>query len=160
MRPTSATIRLNAIVNNYLRACRFAPASKTIAVIKANAYGHGLVEVARALEADVPAYAVAFIDEAVQLRDAGISKPVLVLQGATRAADIAEAAAKDFWLLLHDQQQIEWAVSSVSTAPVKFWLKVETGMHRLGFMPRVLDQVCADLMSLSNVQHGPVLYTQ
>ena len=59
MRPTSATIRLGDIASNYQLACRLAPASKTIAVIKANAYGHGMVEVARALESMVPVFAVA-----------------------------------------------------------------------------------------------------
>lgn len=160
MRPTTAQVRLDAIVNNYRVADRLAPGSQTIAVIKANAYGHGLVEVARALESEVPAYAVAFFDEAVQLRDAGIVKPVLVLQGATCAEDIAEAVAKDFWLLMHHQQQIEWVMSAASCGPVKIWLKVESGMNRLGFRPEALDQVCADLMSSAGIQAGIVLCTQ
>jgi alanine racemase len=160
MRPTSATVRLDAIVNNYRLAGRCAPASQNIAVIKANAYGHGLVKVAKALQSEVPAFAVAFFDEAVQLRDAGIRKPILVLQGATRAADIAEAAVKDFWLLLNHEQQIDWVLSSGSVVPVKTWLKVETGMHRLGFLPETLDQACEDLLSSSKVRKGLVLCTQ
>jgi len=159
MRPTSATVRLDAIVDNYRLAVQLAPASKSIAVIKANAYGHGLLKVAQALEPEVPAFAVAFIDEAVQLRDAGIRKPILVLQGATRATDITDAAANHFWLLLHQQRQVEWVLSSKSTAPVKVWLKVDTGMHRLGLAPEVLDQICGDLASSPNVQKGVVLCT-
>jgi len=159
MRPTSATVRLDAIVDNYRLAGQLAPASKSIAVIKANAYGHGMVKVAQALEPVVPALAVAFFDEAVQLRDAGIRKPILVLQGATRAADISEAVANEFWLLLHHQRQIEWVLSSKSTAPVKVWLKVDTGMHRLGLAPEALDQICGDLASSPNVQQGVVLCT-
>jgi alanine racemase len=159
MRPTSATVRLDAIVDNYRLACRLAPASQSIAVIKANAYGHGLLKVAQALEPEVPAFAVAFIDEAVQLRDAGIRKPILVLQGATRAADIPDAAANDFWLLLHHQRQIEWLLSSGSPDPVKVWLEVDTGMHRLGFAPEALDEICGDLVSSPNVQQGMVLCT-
>ena len=159
MRPTSATVRLDAIVDNYWLADELAPTSKSIAVIKANAYGHGLLKVAQALEAEVPAFAVAFIDEAVQLRDAGIRKPILVLQGATRAADILDAAANDFWLLLHHQRQIEWILSSGSPDPVKVWLKVDTGMHRLGLAPQALDEICADLVSSQNVQQGMVLCT-
>lgn len=160
MRPTTAHIRLDAIVNNYRLACRYAPASRSMAVIKANAYGHGLVEVARALAPEAPALAVAFFDEAVQLRDAGIKEPVLVLQGPTSAADITEAVARDFWLLLHHQQQVDWVRTSNCSAPVKVWLKLETGMHRLGFTPGALDQVCTDLLSSSNVQKGMVLCTQ
>ena len=160
MRPTSATVRLDAIVDNYRLADQLAPASQSIAVIKANAYGHGLLKVAQALEAGVPAFAVAFIDEAVQLRDAGISKPILVLQGATQPADIAEAVARDFWLLLHHPQQIEWVLSAQLTDPVKVWLKVETGMHRLGLLPAALDQACEDLLFSPNARQGLVLCTQ
>jgi len=159
MRPTSATVRLGAIVDNYRHAAQLASASKSIAVIKANAYGHGMLKVAQALEAVVPAFAVAFIEEAVQLRDAGIRKPILVLQGATRAADITEAVANNFWLMLHNRRQIEWVLSSESSDPVKVWLKVDTGMHRLGLAPGVLEQVCGALVSSPNVQQGMVLCT-
>ena len=159
MRPTSATVRLDAIVDNFRLADQLAPASKSIAVIKANAYGHGLLKVAQALEAGVPAFAVAFIDEAVQLRDAGIRKPILVLQGATRTADILDAAANDFWLLLHHQEQIEWVLSSGPSDPVNVWLKLDTGMHRLGLAPEALDKIYGDLVSSPNVQQGMVLCT-
>ena len=160
MRPTSATVRLGAIAGNYQIASRLAPGSKTVAVIKANAYGHGIVKVAEALEPLAPAFAVAFIDEAVQLRDAGIHKPILVLQGATHVADIAKAAANDFWLLLHHQQQVDWVLSSHSAVPVKVWLKVETGMHRLGFLPEALDSISEDLMSSPKIRQGLVLCAQ
>ncbi len=159
MCPTNATVRLGAIVNNYRVAGRHAPASKNIAVIKANAYGHGLVEVAQVLHPEVPAFAVANFDEAVQLKDAGISKPILVLQGTTHPAEIAEAAANDFWLLLHQQQQIDWVLSANLIRPVRVWLKVDTGMHRFGFAPKVLDKVCEDLLASPNVQQGLVLCT-
>ena len=160
MRPTFATVQAGAIVDNYRVAARLTPGSKNMAVIKANAYGHGLLEVARILEPVVPAFAVAIIDEAVQLRDAGIRKPIIILQGATRAADLAEAAAKDFCLLLHDQRQVEWVLSSDAAAPVKVWLKAETGMHRLGLVAEALDQACGALLSSANVRPGLVLCTQ
>jgi len=159
MRPTSAIVRLGAIVDNYRVAASLAPASRNIAVIKANAYGHGMVEVAKALEPEVPAFAVAFIDEAVQLRDAGISKPVLVLQGVTQASDIVEAAANDFWLRLHDQAQVDWVVSANITKPVGVWVNVDTGMHRFGLVPEVIEQVCGELLSSPNVKTGLVLST-
>lgn len=159
MRPTSATIRLSDVAHNYQLACRFSSTSQCIAVIKANGYGHGLVKVAHYLQDRVPAFAVAFMDEAVELRDAGISKPILVLQGATHAEDLSEAAARDFWLLLHQQQQIDWTLSANLPSPVKVWLKVDTGMHRLGIAPKALDQVCTDLRSSGNVQEDLVLCT-
>jgi len=159
MRPTFATVRLEDIADNYRLANRLAPASKSIAVIKANAYGHGIVEVAQQLQGMVPAFAVAFIDEAAQLRDAGISKPILILQGPSRADDIAEAVASNFWLLLHHRQQVAWVLETNLTRPARVWLKVDTGMHRFGLAPDDLDQVCAELLSSSNVEKDLVLCT-
>ena len=159
MRPTRATVRLGDIANNYQLAGRLAPQSRSIAVIKANAYGHGMVEVAKHLESLVPVFAVALMEEAFLLRDAGISKPILVLQGISTASDIAGAAENDFWLLLHQQRQIDWLLSAKPAAPVNVWLKVDTGMHRLGFEPEKLEQLCAGLHSSPNVQKNPVLCT-
>ena len=70
-----------------------APGSQNVAVIKSNAYGHGAVEVARALHGDAPAFAVAFFEEAVELREAGITKPILILQGILGDEKVAEAAS-------------------------------------------------------------------
>ena len=159
MRPTSATIRLGDIASNYQLACRLAPASKSIAVIKANAYGHGMVEVAQHLQDRVPVFGVALVEEAVQLRDAGIVKPIIILQGPGRSADVDEAVARGFWLLLHQQQQVDWVLSAKLTGPLRAWLKVDTGMHRLGFASDAIDHVCAGLRSSPNVQQEPVLCT-
>lgn len=159
MRPTTATIRLADIASNYQLAKRLAPGSQSIAVIKANAYGHGMLKVAQFLQDMVPVFAVATVDEAVQLRDAGISKPILILQGAGRASDLSEAVARDFWLVLHQQQQIDWVMSAKLSGPVRVWVKVDTGMHRLGFSPDAVDSICDDLYSSPNVQPGLVLCT-
>lgn len=159
MRPTTATVNLDAIAHNYGQACRFAPASGNIAVIKANAYGHGAVKVAEKLQDMVPVFAVAFIEEATQLRDAGIDKPILVLQGVNDAAEISEAAASNFWLLMHRQQQLDWLSSAKLKNPVRVWLKMDTGMHRLGFTPDSLDLICPALDASANVQADVVLCT-
>jgi len=160
MRPTSAIVRLSAIRENYRTACRLAPGSQNIAVIKSNAYGHGAVEVARALHGDAPAFAVAFFEEAVELREAGITKPILILQGILGDEKVAEAASSDFWLMLNNQQQIGQVVSSSSTQPVRAWLKVETGMHRLGLEPEDAEIACEALSSSGKIQPGLVLCTQ
>lgn len=154
-----ATVRLQAIAGNYRLADNLAPASQSIPVIKANGYGHGLLEVARCLQPLAPAFAVAFIDEAVRLRDAGISKPILVLQGVSRAAELAEAAAGGFWLVLHTQQQVEWVLSAKLQDSIRVWLNVDTGMRRLGFAPDHLDRLCDQLCSSFNTRQGPVLST-
>jgi len=159
MRPTYATVHLDAIVNNYRLSERLSAGSKNIAVIKANAYGHGMVEVAKALEPEVPAFAVAFMDEASQLRDAGIHKPILILQGVSHASDIAEAAANDYWLRLYNQTQVSWVLSASLDGPVGVWVNVDTGMHRFGFVPQACDQICGALLSSPNVKPGLVLST-
>lgn len=159
MRPTFATVRLGDIVSNYKLAMQLAPASQSIAVIKANAYGHGVVEVARSLQNVAPVFAVALMEEAVKLRASGVAQPILVLQGINQLEDVATAAENDFWLLLHQQQQLDWLLSADTPTPVRVWLKVDTGMHRLGFAPDQLDQVFAVLSSSSNVQPDPVLCT-
>jgi alanine racemase len=157
MRATQAIVRLSAITNNLEVAKRLAPASKIMAVIKANAYGHGALEVARKLEEAVEAYAVAYFDEAVQLRDAGIRLPILVLQGTTADADVNEAAAKDFWLMLHNQQQVERVLRSNTTRPVGAWVKVDTGMNRLGLTMAELDGALVALSASDNVRSDLVL---
>jgi len=159
MRPTRATIRLGDIASNYQLASGLAPASRSIAVIKANAYGHGMVEVANRLQDLAPVFAVALMEEALQLRGAGISKPILVLQGISDATEIRNALDNNCWLLLHQQQQIDKLLSASLPAPVNVWLKVDTGMHRLGFSPEKLERLCTDLHASPNVQQNPVLCT-
>ena len=159
MRPTSATIRLGDIASNYQLACRLAPTSKSIAVIKANAYGHGMEEVAQHLQDRVPVFGVALVEEAAQLRDAGIVKPILILQGPGRSGDVDEAVARGFWLLLHQQQQVDWVLSAKATGHLRVWLKVDTGMHRLGIAPDAIDPICVGLRTSPNVQREPVLCT-
>lgn len=159
MRPTTAIIRLSALHQNLKTADEFAPASKNVAVIKANAYGHGAVAVAQALESSVDAFAVAFFDEAVQLRDAGIGVPILVFQGTTCANDVAEAAARDIWLMLHDPQQLDRVLSARIDDPVTAWLKVDTGMHRLGLEVGEAAAAIDALLSSENVRQPVVLCT-
>lgn len=159
MRPTSATVRLADIAANYQLAKSLAPGSQIVAVIKANAYGHGMVKVARYLQDQVPVFGVALVEEAVQLRDAGISKPILIMQGPGNAGDLDEAVAGGFWWLLHRQQQVDWVLSAKLSVPIRVWLKIDTGMHRLGFAADDIDRLCADLGSSSNVNQDLVLCT-
>lgn len=159
MRPTTTTVSLSALKRNLKLAGKFAPGSKNVAVIKANAYGHGAHVVAQALESEVDAFAVAFFDEAVQLRDKGIRVPILVLQGNTGLNDVKEAAARDFWLMLHDHQQLEWVLAAAVDQPVNAWLKVDTGMHRLGMDPGEAVTAIERLLGSTNVCQPPVLCT-
>jgi len=106
-RKTEALIDLNAIQANYALACRLAPESRTIAVIKADAYGHGAVDVAHALRGVAPAFAVAIIDEALELREAGISEPLLVMEGISGIDALECAAEQKLAVVVHNDKQLE-----------------------------------------------------
>lgn len=144
-RRTSATIDLSAIRDNFALACAQAPASRTLAVIKANAYGHGLLEVAATLQGVAHAFAVATLDEAVVLRAAGVDKDVLVLEGVNSADGYREAEADGLTLAINSREQYELALKSRARA----WVKVDTGMHRLGIQPGELAEVLAGLRKAS-----------
>ncbi len=131
-RKTKAVIDLSALISNYQYLASLAPQSKTMAVIKANAYEHGAIEVAKALEPVVPAFAVAFVDEALLLRNAGITKTILVLEGPFKKSDFSTAIAHKLTLMLHTQQHIDW-LKNQEQYRHDTWIKVDTGMNRLGF---------------------------
>ena len=133
-RRTTASIDLDAIRANYELSCALSGTRQSIAVIKANAYGHGLPEVASALQG-AAAFAVATVDEACQLRDAGIDKGILVLEGANSPAAAAESRGANFVLMVHSEEQIELS------GDARVWIKVDTGMHRLGIQPPRLAHV-------------------
>ena len=146
-RKTVAVVDLNAIRENYSLACGLAPDSKNIAVIKADAYGHGMLRVAAALKSAVPAFAVAIIDEALELRAAGISQPILVFEGVNDIETCEAAAANKLSLVVHNQDQVAQLRKARLSGPVPLWLKVDTGMHRLGLAPNDLEPALERLRS-------------
>ena len=133
-RPALATFDLAALRANYAHA-RAVHGGRALAVLKANAYGHGAVECARALANDADAFAVAFTEEALALREAGIQQPILVLEGAFGMDDMRLAQAHGLWLVVHQQEQLRMLESLRAGARVNAWLKIDTGMHRAGLEP-------------------------
>ena len=133
-RPALATFDLAALRANYAHA-RAVHGGRALAVLKANAYGHGAVECARALAGDADAFAVAFTEEALALREAGIQQPILVLEGAFGMDDMRLAQAHGLWLVVHQQEQLRMLESLRAGARVNAWLKIDTGMHRAGLEP-------------------------
>ena len=95
-RPSHIVVDLAALIHNYQWACQLAPNAQTMAVVKANAYGHGAVACATALQPYAPAFGVACIEEALALRKAGINKPILLLEGTFTADEVAIAAEHGF----------------------------------------------------------------
>ncbi|RUR37819.1 alanine racemase [Vreelandella populi] len=133
MRPLVAHIDLDALRHNYQLACQCAPQSRSLAVIKANAYGHGAVACAQALESQVPAFGVACIEEALALREGGITKPIVLLEGIFSAAELPLVDHHQFWVAVHSAWQVDALLAFSPQQPIPVWLKVDSGMHRLGF---------------------------
>jgi alanine racemase len=133
-RATTALIDLGALAHNLQRARRAAPGRRVAAAVKANGYGHGLLRVARALrEAD--ALAVASIDEAVTLREGGVEQPILLLEGAFETAELPLCSRLNLHLAVHHVLQVEMLERTPLERPIEVWLKIDSGMHRLGIPP-------------------------
>lgn len=130
----TATIDLGAIRHNLARVREFAPASRVMAAIKADAYGHGAVEVARTLAAaGVDAFAVACLEEAVVLRKKQLRTPIALLEGVLSLEEAREAALLDLDLVVHDEWQLQLLAQLPPGVPLRVWFKLDSGMHRLGF---------------------------
>lgn len=157
-RPTRAVIDLQVLRHNYQLAQSLAPESKTIPMVKANAYGHGAIKVSQALADIAPAFGVACIEEALELRDAGIKQPVLLLEGAFDAAELKLAATKGFWVMIENHQQKEAIINADLAVPLTVWLGVDTGMHRLGFLPGDIAEIYKTLNSSRNISQ-PIVFT-
>lgn len=146
-RPTVARISLEAIRHNYQLARQMAGEASAMAVIKADGYGHGIASVARALSAEAGRYAVACIEEAHGIRTEGLCQPVVLLQGVHEASDLGDCAEHAFEPVIHSPVQLGWLKQGrlrQGRAP-RFWLKVNTGMNRLGFRPEELAGVVDQL---------------
>ena len=131
-RPIRASFKLSALRHNLGVARRHAPTSKIWAVVKADAYGHGLVRVAQAL-ADADGYALLDLNEAVRLREAGVAKPILLLQGIFQLADLAVVDRYGLTIGVHDFGQVLMLERSRMSSQIAVCLKLNTGMNRLGF---------------------------
>lgn len=137
-RPSTAQINLNALRHN-ATLLREMHCGRQIAVLKSNAYGHGAIACAQALKGISDGFGVAFLDEALELRAAGIQGPILVLEGAFDAIELTTAVAHNISLVVHHEEQLRMIeMSSLPETGAMFWLKVDSGMHRAGFAP---DQV-------------------
>jgi len=135
MRPARALIDLQALRQNY-QIARELTGAKALAVIKADAYGHGAVRCAQALEAEADGFAVACIEEALELRAAGIRVPVLLLEGFFEADELALIVEHDFWCVVHSLWQLEAIEKASLRKPITVWLKLDSGMHRVGLHPK------------------------
>ncbi len=144
-----ALIRLGALAHNLDIIRQAAPGSRVMAVIKANAYGHGMLTVAQHLS-DVDAFAVARVPEALLLRQHGIEVPVILLAGVMNEVELASAIENRFEPVVHCVEQLE-LLEATSSGAVTVWLKIDTGMNRLGFSPDCANDVIDRLRNMRAV---------
>ena len=154
-RPTRARIDLDALRQNLRYAKALAGTARTVAVIKANGYGHGAVPVARALAGQVEAFGVACLEEALELRESGVGDPILLLEGVFAPDELPLVDRLGLSMAVHRQEQLEWIAAARPTRPLACWLKMDSGMHRLGFPPAVFADAWRALTALPQV--GPVV---
>lgn len=143
-----ALIDTAALRHNLGTIRAYAPRAKVMAVIKANAYGHGLVSTALAL-ADADSFAVARLEEGLALRAAGIRAPVVLLEGVFSAEQLTEAAHHGFEFVVHDPLQLKLLEAHRGAARFVIWVKIDTGMNRLGFRPEAFPGALARLRALT-----------
>lgn len=152
-RAATVTIDLDAILHNYRLAKSLAPEQSALAVIKADAYGHGAVAVAKKLQAEADAFAVACIEEAVELRVAGIRNPILLLEGFFTPDELTYISEQNLWTAVHNDAQIDAIAAATLNKPIDIWLKLDTGMHRLGFSADEFVAAYARLKNLPQVNN-------
>lgn len=150
-RPLVATIKLNTLRDNYQLAKRL-HGGRVLAVVKANAYGHGALPCAMALEGIADGFAVASIEEALSLRQGGIRSPILLLEGWFEASELPVIDELDLWTGLHRLDQIVQLEEASLRKPLHIWLKIDSGMHRLGITPHEAQAAIARLRASGKVE--------
>lgn len=156
-RPACALIDLEALRHNHHLA-RERHGGRVLAVLKANAYGHGALRCAQALAPLADGFAVAFLEEALALRAAGITAPILLLEGVFSASELEAVREHRLWTVVHHAEQILMIERSAQPpASLRVWLKLDSGMHRAGFAPQQLRVAHARLLASGKLDRPPVL---
>lgn len=159
MRPTVLHIDRQALLHNYCVISQQAPQSQVIAMVKSNAYGCGLEYVVRALSKHIYAFGVACIAEAMAIRAWGVDDNCLIFQGVHQAHEWQLAAQNGFEVVLHHHEQLKWLLETPLSKSVPIWIKINTGMHRLGFPPEDLASVEKALRACPWVENNIGLMT-
>jgi len=149
-RPAQAKLYLNHLLHNVHIMQRKIGTSKLTAMVKANAYGHGIRSVSLRLQDHVNSFGVASIDEAIMLRKVGIKKSIILMEGIFEPYELNLALQEQFCLVFHTTAQLNWLEASNLKFSSTLWLKVDTGMGRLGFLP---EQALAAYTILQNHVH-------
>lgn len=157
MRPARALIDLDALRHNYRLAKRLS-GGKALAIVKADAYGHGAVACARALADEADGFGVACIEEALELRAAGIGNPILLMEGCFDVDELPLVVEHDLWTAVASPEQVDMVLGFDTRASLQLWLMLDSGMHRLGLSTADFRAAHAQLAALPHVA-PPVLMT-
>ena len=147
-RPIRASIDLEALRHNYRLARQAAAGARAFAVIKANAYGHGLLPAARALSAEADGFALLDIADGAALRAAGITAPIVLLEGFFQPSDLADVVALSLTPAIHCEAQLAMLERAPLAKPLDVLLKLNSGMNRLGFTPDQFPKALARLRAI------------
>ena len=150
-RPAKVVINLSALRHNFSRIRTIAPDSRVMAIVKADAYGHGLVRIAQSLE-QADAFGVACLEEARELRQAKIQQRIILLEGPYSGEELTKISQLGLDMVVHDLSQVEMLEQNQLNKPVCIWLKLDTGMHRLGFSPDLASEALARLEQSAGVK--------
>ncbi len=146
MRPACASLDAAALRHNLAEA-RALTGARVMAIVKANGYGHGLTWVAKTL-AEADAFGVASLEEGLELREAGIRQEICLLEGFFDASEIPVILRERLTPVIHDHYQVEALKGVRGGDRCDVWIKIDTGMHRLGFEPAEVPAVMAELAAL------------
>jgi alanine racemase len=151
-RPSRLIIDHQALLHNIRQVRRFAPQQRVIAMVKANAYGCGLKEVISTLDGHIEAFGVASIEEALYIRKLGSQTECILFQGVFSPEELTLVAEKNLQCVIHQETQLRWLLESNLSNPIKVWVKVNTGMNRLGFAVDKTHAVLDALQHCLNVE--------
>lgn len=151
MRDATLLLSREALLHNVSRVRALAPRSRVLAMVKAEAYGHGATSTAAFLAPHVDALGVAFLEEALALRDVGIPTPIVLMEGVFNAYELATARAKNMQVMVHQPEQMILLEQHPQGQPLSVWLKVDSGMHRLGFSPAAAEKAYQRLEAMPSV---------
>ncbi|MFT6948973.1 MAG: alanine racemase [Paraglaciecola sp.] len=152
-RPTTITVDLQAIKANCSFAQSLAENTKVMAVIKADAYGHGAIAIAHALASQIELFTVSCLEEALNLRSQGIKTPILLLEGCFSQLELIAAANNALQVVIHNHQQLTQLVEANISVPLTVWLKIDSGMHRLGISGNDCMAFYQKLRQVANVKN-------
>ncbi len=157
-RPARVVIDLQALRHNLHAVKRYAPAQKVMAIIKADAYGHGLERIAHQLTG-ADAFGVACLEEAIRIREAGITHPIILLEGFFSFEELEQLKSLNLQTVIHQHDQVSMIEHLSSEKAIKIWMKIDSGMHRLGFDPSEVQTIHQRLRGAKGCLNEIILMT-